>query len=311
VHVACSSLAHDTCVVAQDGSVWCAGENAFGQLGNGECGEGSAVPVKVIGLEPEAAVAVALAERTACALTASGRVFCWGDAGPAFIDGPRREECGGTGVPVPTLVDGLPGGISAVSMCIDNACALDGKGGVWCWGTEVPTSEGLGLSVVPQPVSLPVPAAAVVVGGYVSCGLTPGTGVSCWGKQSDYHAFGTPGAPDEVAEPILVAGTASATGVSLWIGSGVVVLLADSSLLHWGSLILPGRIPDSRVPVPLAGLFPPAVAVGSGDASLCVLDEHLDPWCLDHLSCLKDTCPSAECPFPCPDTPVKVEIPQD
>ena len=67
VHVACSSLAHDTCVVAQDGSVWCAGENAFGQLGNGECGEGSAVPVKVIGLEPEAAVAVALEERTACA----------------------------------------------------------------------------------------------------------------------------------------------------------------------------------------------------------------------------------------------------
>jgi alpha-tubulin suppressor-like RCC1 family protein len=41
-----AGLAH-TCAVATDGRAWCWGNNQQGQLGNGNPGTGSAVPVRV------------------------------------------------------------------------------------------------------------------------------------------------------------------------------------------------------------------------------------------------------------------------
>lgn len=66
-----------SCVRLTDGTVQCAGDNAFGALGKDPATAYSTVfePVESLG---SYAVAVAAATQTVCALIRDGRVFCWG-----------------------------------------------------------------------------------------------------------------------------------------------------------------------------------------------------------------------------------------
>ncbi len=112
------------CVVRHaDGSVWCTGDNASGQLGTGDrngqrdagCASCAMSPVQVIGVEGESHLTgvteISASRESTCAVTPRG-VVCWGlddhgesghlpgaaDAGDTFADGhwttlvPRRVE---------------------------------------------------------------------------------------------------------------------------------------------------------------------------------------------------------------------------
>jgi alpha-tubulin suppressor-like RCC1 family protein len=72
------------CVVTSGGKVLCWGRNGEGQLGNANVGDtnpgpGSTFPVEAMGISN--ATAVSAAADSTCALTATGRVFCWGAGG--------------------------------------------------------------------------------------------------------------------------------------------------------------------------------------------------------------------------------------
>lgn len=71
-----------TCAVKTDGSVWCWGDNHFGQLGQGTSGiagngSGSPVPIQVsaVGTTTES---IGIGYAHACAIKTSGAVWCWG-----------------------------------------------------------------------------------------------------------------------------------------------------------------------------------------------------------------------------------------
>ena len=70
-----------TCAVKTDGSLWCWGYNAYGQLGDGTT-TGRVVPTLVAGGHAFAAVSagpiVPFFGHT-CGVTTSGAVYCWGD----------------------------------------------------------------------------------------------------------------------------------------------------------------------------------------------------------------------------------------
>lgn len=66
---------NNTAFIKSDGSLWMAGDNTYGQLGNGTY-ENSAVPVQVIGLTDITQVAVG--ERHCIALNSRGYAYLWG-----------------------------------------------------------------------------------------------------------------------------------------------------------------------------------------------------------------------------------------
>jgi len=65
-----------TCALLRDGTVWCWGSNAYGQLGNGSNTD-SVDPVQVIGVVNARGVAAGI--NYACAAIQDGSIKCWGD----------------------------------------------------------------------------------------------------------------------------------------------------------------------------------------------------------------------------------------
>jgi len=98
-----SARAGHTCVVVEDGSLWCWGSNSEGQVGDGTTSdEGRLVPVPVVGL-PDRVVQVSAGGLHSCAVGEGGSLWCWrynehGAVGDGTVEGRL--------VPVPVV--GLP-----------------------------------------------------------------------------------------------------------------------------------------------------------------------------------------------------------
>ena len=141
-----------------------------------------------------AAIAVASARTTPCALTEGGGVKCWGAGGfgQVGVDGPLTNH------PSPVDVEGLQSGVAALAPGWYHTCALMEDGGVKCWGWNIFGQLGTtgvecfffdGSSIPCSPVPLDVPGmeggvAAISAGGQHTCVLTEEGGVKCWGGNS-------------------------------------------------------------------------------------------------------------------------------
>lgn len=133
-----------TCVLKEDGSVWCSGWNAHGQIGNGQVGEPAAPtvpPTKVL----DDIRSLATADSTTCAVKNDGSLWCWG-----------RNELGQVGqghtraeVPTPARVEGLPT-VHQVVVSGDAVCVVGDDASVWCWGGNTHGELGVGTARLEQ-----------------------------------------------------------------------------------------------------------------------------------------------------------------
>ena len=122
------------CAIDDASDVWCWGKNVSGELGNtGTSNSTSAVAATEF---PTAAAAtgLALADGSSCALTSTGRVYCWGANAHGELG--RGAPAGAT---APVLRDDTEGPLANIVQ-IDagfwHVCARDDRGGVWCWGDD-------------------------------------------------------------------------------------------------------------------------------------------------------------------------------
>jgi hypothetical protein len=192
------------CAVTGEGKVWC-----WGYAGQDGVTLGSATgmawftttPVLMAGFTGTPS-AVSVGADTACVLTTSGGVQCWGaNFSGQLGDGTTASS------EIAVQVSGLTSGVTAVSVGYGYACAVV-NGGVQCWG-----DNGFTSSRTPTPVpGLASGVSSLSVGGsgQAACAVVNG-GVQCWGDDA-YGELGneaTTGSATPVAVTGLPAGVKS------------------------------------------------------------------------------------------------------
>ena len=141
--VALAAGGSHACGLTADGSAWCWGWNAFGQLGTGDF-VGGTTPRLVAGDITFAALSAG--DRHTCGITSAGALYCWGSGAygqlgkdvpdaacmpPSPID--AGNWMGDTGCrATPGLVP-VAGAFTSVSAGQRQTCGMAGDG-AWCWG---------------------------------------------------------------------------------------------------------------------------------------------------------------------------------
>lgn len=118
---------YHTCARKTDGTVWCWGNNANGELGDGTT-EMKLSPVQVTALGTTVAE-IAAGSTHSCARKADGSLWCWG--GNAY-----GQVGDGTPTNRPTPVAALVSDTIRVEAGGSGTCAEKSDGSLWCWGSN-------------------------------------------------------------------------------------------------------------------------------------------------------------------------------
>lgn len=267
-----------SCAVRSNGTVWCWGANATGQLGDASQLL-RRVPVQVSGLT--AAVQVSGGLLHTCARRDNGQAVCWGGNGAGALgDGSFATRL------TPTMVLGVTQVVD-ISAGSDYTCALRSGGRLWCWGSNDSGALGDGSrGVALQPV--PVPATGpsiqeVAPGGAHTC-VRPAEGsVRCWGGNNRGQlGDGTVLQrlqPVAVAEPwqqarVLVARGDSSCAIALRPPGPDLGGAISDPLYCWGSnsfgQLGVGGVLDQLTPVLVTSASDSVTAIGLGGSHACL-----------------------------------------
>lgn len=265
---------HFSCVLATDHTVWCAGENDLGELGGGTTGMPSLAWVEVLDATTSApiadATAIGIGGFHGCALRAGGAAWCWGADNAGQVGNNAT-----TNAPAAVAVqktDGTPlVNIVAIAGGSDHTCALDGNGGVWCWGANSNGELGDGTTTERHQAA-PVLAAAMgspfvgavdlTVGNRHSCLRKANGDVYCWG----WNGNGQVGDDTTVNKPTPVK-VANAMQVAAGVYAHTCAVAADGSVTCWGSAWR-GRLGNNTNNTSGNSLVPTAVVSAPNGAPL-------------------------------------------
>jgi len=273
---------YHTCALLGDGTMWCWGRNADGQLGDGtagpQCvyttGRCSPTPVRVGGITSPAAITAG--GYHTCALLGDGTVWCWGRNGSGQLgDGTTTNSSS------PVRAGGITGAV-AVSGAFSHTCAVLGDGTVQCWGDN---SEGqLGDGTVTSSAT-PVRAggitgAVAVSGGYRhTCALLGDGTVQCWGRNLEGQLGD--GTTTSSTTPVRVGGLTGAVAITAGQGGlHTCALLADGSVKCWGAVgagndvgqLGNGSTTGSATPVTMTGTAGAGVTWASSNTTVATID---------------------------------------
>lgn len=162
-----------TCGLGIDGSVYCWGVNAVGQLGDGTTTHRLSPTPIASSLKFKQLDA---ATNYACAVSVTDELYCWGDI-PDFLD--QRDS-----IPFPAAPDFR---FLSVSLSNDFLCGISTSGVGLCWGKNQYGDLGTGNtnnSFSPIPIALNASLKALVTGGYHACALDSSNVGYCWGYNS-------------------------------------------------------------------------------------------------------------------------------
>ena len=131
--VAVSAGSSSTCAVTRAGLVRCWGGNALGQLGNGTLTPAVTPSSRVLGMDK--AIDVSTGTDHACAVTASGGVWCWGSGAALRLNGAPSSTS-----PVQITLPGSPSTLArqvSINTGSDaHTCVVVTTGQVFCWGAN-------------------------------------------------------------------------------------------------------------------------------------------------------------------------------
>lgn len=164
------------------GALRCWGANDRGQLGLGTAGAAELRPRDVSLEEPVAQVVTG--ERSTCARTVTGRVWCWGDNGGGQL-GSTEPAFSATPIEI-----SVPAPVASIALDSDYVLALGSDGRLFGWGNS---AEGTLGRDDPRPEGYPVKSGVVRAafelkfksissGQGHACGIDRSNTLWCWGR---------------------------------------------------------------------------------------------------------------------------------
>jgi alpha-tubulin suppressor-like RCC1 family protein len=208
------------------------------------------VPVAVVGLGSSVAD-ISVGDSHACAVTASGEAWCWGNNNFGELGNGETE----TESSVPVEVEGLGAGAVRVACGRSHSCALTGDGAVWCFGWNNDGQIGpAGGDQSAVPVPLPdfgSPAVDVGAAWNHTCAVLADGTVRCWGEPR-YGKLGGGWPVEWEYDPVQVVGIDDAVAVDL--GSDQSCILREGGKVACVGLNVDGRLGDGTwiiAPFPL------------------------------------------------------------
>jgi alpha-tubulin suppressor-like RCC1 family protein len=176
-----------SCVLSDQGAVYCWGANDEGQLGDGTQTD-SSTPVESLSLgRGRYAVSLAAGDEHTCAILDNGSVKCWGDNSYGQLGDGSYTSSGS-----PRLVSNLSQGRTAVSIQAGatHTCAVLDNGSIQCWGNNQYRQLAItGNSAYNNPVTPSLPVNLTVhglaLGDDHTCVLAETGRVMCWGDSTN------------------------------------------------------------------------------------------------------------------------------
>lgn len=156
------------CAIATDGSGWCWGAGALGQLGDGwQTNWSIPMPIDVVGTFTQ----ISAGSLHTCALTKNGTAWCWGYGAEGVLGNGTRQNFA-----VPWSVS-MPAGrtFKQIGSGADHTCAIANDDTAWCWGNNAYGKLGSGTSSTRELV----PTAVVMPGGTSFLQVSPGRQHTC------------------------------------------------------------------------------------------------------------------------------------
>lgn len=215
-----------------------------------------------------------------CALTGSGRVFCWGDNLYGQLgDGTT------TGRTTAVEVQGLPAAATAIALGQDFTCALLDGGSVYCWGEDVDGELGSNGPGTWQATTAPLliagvkNAIAIGAGARHACVVTSTHAVECWGAGNEGQLGD--GSTDSSRAPVAVPGLTDAVAVGG--GDGFTCALESTGSVQCWGVGTAGQLGDGlkttkTSPTAVSNLTnATSLSVGAFDA--CAVDAKQGLWC--------------------------------
>jgi alpha-tubulin suppressor-like RCC1 family protein len=184
---------HHTCALKTDGTIYCWGDNYYGQLGD-NTNTNRYTPVQVKGVGGEGYLTditqISAGGANTCALKTDRTVYCWG-----LNDFGQLGDNANTNRYTPVQVKGVDGegyltDITQISAGGYHTCALKTNGAVYCWGNNSfgQLSDNTDINRY-TPVQVKgvggegylTDITQISAGGYHACVLKTNGAVYCWG----------------------------------------------------------------------------------------------------------------------------------
>jgi uncharacterized protein YjdB len=185
-----------TCGLLSDGSAWCWGSNAGGQLGGGATGTSATAPVSVPGTDRLQGIVAGAGH--SCGLTGDGTALCWGANANGQVGNGKAEAR----VTSPTVVTGGKK-FTQLAAGATHTCGIDPGGAAWCWGRNESGQLGNGRTQnqgAPVAVAGTIKFRAIAAGEKHTCAVGGDGNPYCWGDGYSYQ-LGT-GATEVQSEPV-------------------------------------------------------------------------------------------------------------
>ena len=279
--VAVSAGGDHTCALTADGTAYCWGSNAYGQLGTGNVTQFLTPAAVTGGLKFSQILA---GNGFTCGIAASGTAYCWGknDGGQMGVGNTSADSA-------PRAVFGTLT-FSRLGLWGNNhACGIAVGGAVYCWGYNGNGELGDGTTtdrLVPTLVQAGGrPFGSITGATSHTCALAAGGAAYCWGDNSvSQLGYGTP--PTDSPVPGAVQGGYSFTSLTGGYNH-TCGLLADGSAACWGynaegangeGALGDGTLVTRLIPAP-AKVGVVFLMLAAGDRFTCGLRGDFTPLC--------------------------------